>query len=481
MSVSESPGGRATRPCGGSEYDAGRHARSRQKWALALAAVASLMIALDLLVVSTALDTIRADLGTSLATLQWTIIGYSLSFAALLMTGAALGDRFGRRRMFAWGLGLFVSASAGCALAESVGELIAARVVQGIGAALVIPVAVALVSAAYPPERRGKAIGILEGVTGLATIAGPIVGGGVAGGIGWEWIFWINVPIGLVAMGLALTRLDEGFGDDTHLDVRGMLLITGCAVALVWGLVRGNTVGWSSIEVFGALTIGVLLAVAFVAAEMRARQPMLPMGFFRSRGFSMAVAATFFCFAALYGSVFFMAQFLQTGLGYTPFQAGLLLIPWTATLLVVAPLAGALGDRAGERPVLVGGLLLNAVGLAAIARLAEPDSDYWQILLALIVAGVGASAAIPVVQSALIGAVSPRAVGKASGANNMTQEFGGAFGVAILVAVFTASGGYASAEAFIDGFVPAMGACSALALAGAVAAAVLPAQQRPRS
>jgi EmrB/QacA subfamily drug resistance transporter len=451
---------------------------SRQRWTLVLASVASLMIALDLLVVATALSTIRRDLGASVVELQWTVTGYSLSFAALLLTGAALGDRFGRRRMFACGLGLFVAASAACALAGSVGALIAARVVQGVGAALVIPVALALVSAAYPAESRGKAIGILEGVTGLATIAGPIVGGGVAGGIAWEWIFWVNVPIGLAALLLALTRLEESFGDDAALDVRGLILITGGALGLVWGLVRGNTVGWGSLEVVGALAVGALLVAAFVAWELRAAQPMLPMRLFRSRAFSAAVGASLFLFAALYGSVFFLAQFMQTGLGYEPLEAGLLLVPWTATLIVIAPVAGALGDRIGERPLVAGGLALNAAGLAAIAVLADPDLAYGALLAALVVTGIGASAAIPVVQSALIGAVAPSEVGKASGANNMTQELGGAFGVAILVAVFTAAGSYVSAQAFSDGFTPAMGTCAALALAGALVAAALPARKQ---
>ena len=435
------------------------------------------MIALDLLVVSTALNTIRTELGASAVELQWTVTGYSLSFAALLMTGAALGDRFGRRRMFAGGLGLFIAASAACALSGSVEALIADRVVQGVGAALTIPVALALVSAAFPTERRGKAIGILEGVTGLATVGGPIIGGVLAGGIGWEWIFWINVPIGLIAIGLALSGLSESFGADTALDVRGIALITGGALGVVWGLVRGNTVGWASLEIIASLTVGGALIAAFVAWELRAREPMLPMSFFRSRAFSAAGAASFFLFAALYGSVFFMAQFLQTSLGYTPLEAGLLLVPWTATLIVFAPIAGALGDRIGERPLVVGGLAVNAAGLGAIALLAEPGLPYWRLLVALIVTGIGASATIPGVQSALIGAVAPTAVGKASGANNMVQELGGAFGVAILVAVFTAFGGFLSAEAFSDGFAPALGAGAALALAGAMAGAGLPGRE----
>ena len=445
-----------------------------QRWTLALASAASLMVALDLLVVATALSTIRTDLGASVVELQWTVTGYGLSFAALLMTGAALGDRFGRRRMFVVGLALFVAASMACALSGSVGALVAARVVQGVGAALVVPVALALVSAAYPVESRGKAIGILEGVTGLATIAGPVVGGGLAGAIAWEWIFWVNVPIGLIAIVLALSRLDESFGEDTALDLGGLVLVTGGALGVLWGVVRGNTVEWGSIEVVVALTAGVILMGAFVAWELRAREPMLPMGFFRSRAFSAAVGASLLLFAALYGAVYFLAQFMQTGLGYEPLEAGLLLVPWTATLIVVAPLAGALGDKIGERPVIAGGLALNAAGLAAIALIADPGLGYWGLLAALVVTGVGASAAIPVVQAALVGAVSESQVGKASGANNMSQELGGAFGVALLVAVFSAAGGYSSAQGFTEGFALAMATCAALAFAGAIVAALLP-------
>jgi EmrB/QacA subfamily drug resistance transporter len=454
--------------------------QAKRKWALALASIASLMIALDLLVVTTALSTIRTDLGASIEDLQWTVTGYSLSFAALLMTGGALGDRFGRRRMFVVGLAIFVAASSACALAGSIGALIAARVAQGVGAALVIPVALALVSAAYPADERGKAIGILEGVTGLATIAGPVVGGAVSGGIAWEAIFWINVPIGLAAIALALTRLEESHGEDTALDLTGMALASGGALGVVWALVRGNAVGWGSVEVIAALCLGVLLTASFIAWELRARSPMLPMNFFRSRTFTSATAASFLMFATLYGAVFFITQFMQVGLGYEPLDAGLLLVPWTATLLVVAPAAGALSDRIGERPLVVGGLIVQAIGLAAIAIIAETDVPYWSLLIALVVTGIGASAVIPVVQSALIGSVEEVDVGKASGANNFSQELGGAFGVAVLVAVFSAAGAYSSADAFLDGFVPAVAGAAAISLIGATVALGLPGRRLAR-
>ena len=314
-------------------------ARRSTRWVLALTAVGSLMTALDTLVVSTALSTIRLDLGASIEELEWTVNAYNLSFAVLLMTAAALGDRFGRRRLYAVGLGLFVAASAACALAPGAGSLIAARAIQGAGAAFVMSLGLALLSAAFPPERRGTAIGIFSAITGLSVASGPLVGGAVAEGLAWEWIFWLNVPIGLVAIPLVLTRMEESFGGDTALDMRGLALVTGGALGIVWGLVRGNSAGWDNPEVVGTLALGTLLVIAFIAWELRARQPMLPMRFFRSRAFSAGNAAIFFTFASLFGAVFFFAQLLQTALGYGPLGAGLRLMVWTATFITIAPVA----------------------------------------------------------------------------------------------------------------------------------------------
>src|SRR5262245_15758671 len=332
--------------------------KAARAWVLALASVASFMVSLDSQVVAAALNTIRLDLGASIEALEWTVNAYILSFAVLLLTGAALGDRFGRRRMFVAGLGLFTAASAACALAPSVGWLIAARAVQGAGGALVMPLAMALLSVAFPREERGRALGIFTGLTGLALIAGPVVGGAIAEGIAWQWIFWLNLPIGVVLIPLVLARIPESRGADTALDVPGLALVTGGAFGVVWGLMRGNSVGWGSLEVVAALVAGVVLAVAFVGWELGARQPMVPMRFFRSRAFSAGNAAGFCLFASLYGTLFFMAQFLQTAQGHGPLGAGLRLLPWTATLFVVAPLAGVLVGRIGERPLIVGGLLL---------------------------------------------------------------------------------------------------------------------------
>jgi EmrB/QacA subfamily drug resistance transporter len=449
-------------------------ARSARRWVLALTAVASLMVVLDALVVSTALNSIRADLGASIEQLEWTVNAYVLSFAVLLMTAAALGDRLGRRRIFASGLALFAVASAACALAPDVSWLIAARVLQGAGAAMVMPLSLALLSAAFPPELRPKALGVFAGITGLAVPLGPLFGGAVVEGISWPWIFWLNVPIALLLIPLALTRIEESFGPDTAIDAPGLALVTGAAFGLIWGLVRGNPVGWGSAEVLLALALGVLLIGVFVIWELRAHEPMLPMRLFRSRPFSAGNAAVFFHWGSALGAVFFMAQFLQAGLGFGPLEAGLGLMPWGATTVVVPQIVGRLINRFGERPFIVVGLSLNALAMIWIALVAEPDLAYWQIGAPLILSGTGIAMSIAAVQSAVLTSVAPQDIGRASGTFSTMRQLGGAFGVAVLVAVFAGAGSYASAQAFSDGFVAAIAACAAISLVGAGAGLALP-------
>ncbi len=447
-------------------------------WVLALTGIGSLMAALDTLVVSTALSTIRLHLHASVEQLEWTVNAYNLSFAVLLITAAALGDRFGRRNLYAGGLGLFAAASAGCALAPDVGWLIVARTVQGAGAALILPLGLALLSEAFPAERRGAAIGIFSAITGLAVASGPLVGGAIVQGISWEWIFWVNVPIGLLAIPLVLTRMRESRGPQASLDIRGLALVTLGALGIVWGLVRGNQTGWGSFEVLAALSVGILLIAGFIVWELRAREPMLPMRFFRSRAFSAGNAAIFFTFASLFGTVFFYAQLLQTALGYGPLGAGLRLLPYTATFMTVAPIAGALADRIGERPLLVGGLTLQTIGMAWLAVIARPGLAYSHMLAPFLLAGVGVSMAIPAAQNSVVGSVASDAIGKAAAANSMMRELGGVFGIAAAVAIFGATGGYASAQAFTDGFGPAIGVSAGLALAGALVALALPGRRK---
>lgn len=448
-------------------------------WVLALASVGSLMVALDALVVSTALSTIRVQLDASIEELEWTVNAYSLSFAVLLMSGAAFGERFGRTRMFASGLGLFVAASATCALAPSIGWLIAARAVQGAGAALVMPLAFALVSAAFPPELRGRALGIFSGVTGLAVLGGPVVGGAVAEGLAWQWVFWLNVPIGLLLIPLVLGRISESFDPKASLDLGGMVLVTGAALGLVWGLMRGNNAGWASLEVMGALSAGFVFTLAFLVWEHRTSKPMVPLYLFRSRSFSAGNAAGFFLYASLYSAVFFMAQFLQNGLGYGPLDTGVRLLPWTASLFVVAPLVGGLVNRLGERRLTTVGLLLQAAGMGWITLIAKPGLSYPELIVPLMVAGGGVSMAMPATQSAVVGTVAKSELGKASGIFNMLRQLGGVFGIALLVAMFTSTGSFGSAHSFINGFAASIGISAVLSLVGAATAGVGLPRRRP--
>ena len=446
-----------------------------KKWVLVLTSAASFMVALDALVVTTALSTIRADLAASIETLEWIVNAYNLTFAVLLLTGAALGDRFGRRRIFAAGLALFVVASAACALSASAGALIAARAAQGIGAALVMPLAMALLGAAFPREQRGKALGILSGITGIALIAGPVAGGAIAAGVDWRWIFWINLPIGLVILPLIRVRIAESRGPDTALDVGGLILATGAALAAVWGLMRAAGGGWSA-QALGASAIGILLTVAFVAFERRARAPMIPMRLFSLRGFAAGNAAGFTLYASMYGVVFFLPQLLAAQ-GNDALGAGLRLLPWTATLFVFAPIGGALVNRAGERALIVAGLTLQAIGFAWVAVIVTPELAYVWLVPPLVLAGAGVSMAMPAAQNAVLGAVAPAEIGKAAGTFNMLRYLGGAFGIAVLAAAFAANGGLGSAAAFSAGFAWSIAIAAALSLMGALAGLCLPSRK----
>jgi EmrB/QacA subfamily drug resistance transporter len=447
-------------------------------WTLVLASLGVFMTALDTLVVTTALPVLRADLGASLTDLEWTVNAYNLAFACLLLTGAALGDRFGRRRVFALGIAIFTVASAAAALSPSVAALIAARALQGAGAAIVTPLTLTLISEAFPTEKRGLAIGLWGGIAGLAVAAGPVVGGAVAGGISWQWIFWLNVPVGLVVIPLAVSRLSESFGPRPELDLVGLGLAGAGALGMTWGIVRADAAGWGSAEVVASLVGGLALVAAFVAWERRAPSPMMPVALFRDRGFATANAVSFLMLAALFGVLFLMAQFLQTALGHSPLEAGVRLLPWTAAPVVIAPLAGALADRFGNRPFMALGLALQAIGLGWVALIAEPGMGYGQLGIALTVAGVGISMCFPTVANAVMGSVPLSQAGVASGTNSMVRELGGVLGIAVLASVFAREGVYESPQAFVDGFAQALWVGVGLSAVGAVAAILVPGRRR---
>jgi EmrB/QacA subfamily drug resistance transporter len=452
--------------------------RTLQRWVLVLTSASALMVALDALVVSTALTTMQRDLHASLETLEWTVNAYNLSFAVLLMTAAALGDRWGRRRLLVCGLAGFTVASAACALAPDVGWLIAARAVQGAGSACVMPEAMAMLTTAFPAEQRGRALGVFSALIGLAVVGGPLAGGAVTEGLAWQWIFWLNVPIGLVVIPLVLTRTPESFGLRRSLDVAGLGLAAVAAFGLVWGLVRGNSAGWGSAEVLVALAVGVVTFGLFVAWELRAPEPMLPMRYFRSGAFAAGNAAAFLMYATLMSAVFFVSQYLQVVFRYGPLGAGLRILPWTATLFVAAPVSGVLTDRYGPRGLLSTGLALQAIGLGWVAVNASQHQGYGSSVAALVVAGAGVTMAMPAAQSAVLGAVPPTAIGKASGTFNMLRQLGGVFGIALLAAVFAARGSYASAASFNRGFAPALGVAAALSAIGAAVALGTPGRRR---
>jgi len=447
---------------------------SDSTWVLVLASAANLMVGLDALVVSTALTEIGRELGTSIEALEWTVNAYALSFAAFLLTAAVLGDRFGRRRLFVAGLVLFVAASSACALASSIGWLIAARAVQGVGAAIVMPLALAQISVAFPPARRGWALGIYSSFAGLSAVLGPIVGGVVTEGLAWRWIFWVNLPIGLVAAALAVARLRENFGAKEAIDLPGLVLATGGAFGLVWGLVRANAAGWGSLEILSSLAGGALLVLLLVAWELRSAQPMIPMRFFRLRAFAAGNAAMFFLNGAFMSALFFMAQFQQAALGAGPLTAGLRLLPWGVAVILGARNALGFAKRFGDASVIALGLAVQAAGLAWIALIADPGMAYAGMIPPMILTGAGFAVAVTIAQKAVVGAVAMPDIGKASGTLSTIRQLGGAFGVALAVVVFARAGSHATPMAFSQGFAAANGVAAMLSLAGAGAGLLLP-------
>jgi EmrB/QacA subfamily drug resistance transporter len=446
-------------------------------WTLVLTSVAFFMVNLGLVVVVTALPAMRHDLGGNLSTLGWIINAYGLAFGAGVITAAAVGDRIGRVRVFAGGIALFTMGSVICALAQNTPVLIGGRVVQGIGAATIMPLSLTILSAAFPPERRGAVIGLWGGIAGIGVAAGPLIGGAVTQGLDWHWVFWVNVPLGVVLTVLSLVFLRESRGPSIRLDLVGVGLFTLGALALIWGLVRGNDAGWSSSEVLGSFAVGALAVAGFAIWELRTSAPMVPLRLFASATFAAANLTGFLLVAALLASAFLIAQFFQFGLRYSPLEAGIRILPWTATPIVVSPLAGALSDRIGRRPLMAGGMLLAAVGLSWIALISSTAVDYAQLVLPLLLVGVGISAALPTTPAAVLNSVAPADIGKASGVSGTLQRFGGVFGVAVATTVFTSHGHLGTPMTFIAGFRPALATTAGFALVAGLSALAVTARR----
>jgi EmrB/QacA subfamily drug resistance transporter len=446
----------------------------RNGWTLGIVSIALFMVVLDNLVVSVALPTIHRDLGASIQSLEWTVNAYVLAYAVLLLTGAALGDRFGRRRMFLIGMAVFTVASAAAALAPSTGLLVAARAVQGSGAAIVTPLTLTLLAEAFPAARRGMAIGVWSGISGIAVAIGPLVGGAVVQGISWHWIFWINVPIGLALIPLAARQLRESRGPYGKLDLPGLAFASSGAFGVVFGLVRSQSLGWTSPTVLASLIGGLLLLAAFVAVELRTREPMLPMSFFAKRSFSVTNVVSLSMYFGMFGSIFFLSQYMQNVLHNTPLQAGLKLLVWTGASMVVAPLAGVFSERLGSRPFMFAGLSLQALALGWLATMASTHLSYSRMIVPFVMAGAGMALVFAPSANAVLSSVRTEQAGQASGANNAIREVGGVLGVAVLASVFTAAGGYSSPQAFVNGLLPAMWVGASVLAAGALIVLALP-------
>ncbi|WP_207782591.1 DHA2 family efflux MFS transporter permease subunit [Phytoactinopolyspora limicola] len=452
--------------------------RSRIVWTLVLTSTATFMAALDNLVVTTALPVIREDLSASIGELGWVVNGYTLPFACLLLLAAAMGDRFGRRRVFAAGVVVFTAASAWAALASSTESLIAARAAQGAGAAALLPLSLTLISAAVPANRRGMAFGIWGAVNGVAVASGPLVGGTITEHISWHWIFWLNVPIGVLLLPLVLTRLAESRGPNSRLDIVGTALASAGLFGIVFAIVRGHEVGWSSSQVVLGFTAGAALLIGFVRWELHTPAPLLPMRFFRSRAFTAINIAGLLMFFGAFGSIFLLTQFLQFIQGFSPQEAGLRMLPWTVMPMFVAPLAGIVSDRIGGRPLVIGGFLSMAAGLGWLALVADPVVSYGSQLPGFVLAGLGMGLFFAPASAILMESVAPAEQGIASGVNNSVREVGGALGVAVLASVFAARGGYETPQLFTDGLVPALWLGVGALVAAAVAMLWMPTRRR---
>jgi EmrB/QacA subfamily drug resistance transporter len=443
---------------------------SSQGTTVLLTAVAYFMVALDALVVVTALPSIHRSLGGGISTLQWTISAYTIAFGAGILTASAIGDRVGRRRVYVAGLALFTAASAACALAPTTPVLVAFRAVQGVGAAIVMPLGLTILTAAFPQQKRGAVVGIWGGVAGLGVAAGPLIGGAITQGLSWHWIFWVNVPIGLAATVGAATRLAESHGPRGRLDVPALVFVSAGVGALIWGVVQGGQDGWGSTQNLIGLVAGALSLGAFVWREARTQEPMIPLHLFTRASFASAVSTQFFMSASIFSAAFLTSQFFQFALGDSPLVTGLRFLPWTATPLVVAPIAGALSDRVGPRSLIVPGLLMQAGGFAWMVTLAATSADYTSFVAPFIVAGVGISMALPCVTAGGLNAVPPALLGKAAGTLNTMQQFGAVFGVAVVTAVFNAHGSLAGPAAVTSGYRPALAVAACASLIGTLAA-----------
>jgi EmrB/QacA subfamily drug resistance transporter len=445
---------------------------NRKWWTLGAVSLGLFMIMLDNTVVNVALPTIQRDLGARLSELEWIVSGYALTFAAFLLTGGKLADQFGRRRVFVVGLVIFAGASLACALAPSAGFLIGARVVQGVGAALMNPATLSIISATFPPRQRGTAIGIWVGVSATALAIGPLVGGLLTEHAGWSSIFYVNVPVGAVAVLAGLLLIDESkdTSQEQRLDLPGLVTSGLGLFSLTYGLIEANNHGWTSGRIVGAFAVAAILLAAFVVLELRQRLPMLDLSLFRNGTFAGANTVVLLVTLAMFGIFFFVSLYMQNVLGYSAVQAGAAFLPLTLLVVLVAPIAGRISDRVGSRALMATGMTLVATQLVYFSTLGAHES-YWALVPGMLLGGFGMPAVMTPASAAALSGVPVDKAGVGSAVLNSSRQVGGSLGIALMGAIMVHEiGGSRSPETFVHGLSVALMVAAAIAVAGALVA-----------
>jgi len=450
----------------------------RKWWTLAAVSFGLFMIMLDNTVVNVALPAIQEDLGADLSQLQWIVTGYALTFAALMLIGGKLADAYGRRLIFVIGIVVFTGASLWCGLADSGEMLIAARVVQGAGAALMNPATLSIIAATFPPRQRGMAIGIWAGVSALALAIGPLVGGLLTEHLSWHWIFFVNVPVGAVAIVASYLLITES-RDETHesLDLPGLGTSALGLFALTYGLIEANEYGWTSARIVGSFVVAVVALTSFVVIERRRRSPMLDLSLFRSGTYTGANVAMLLVALAMFGVFFFVSLYMQNVLGYSAVQAGAAFLPMTVLIILVAPIAGKLSDKHGSRWLMTGGMVLLGIQLLYLSQLG-PDADFWDLLPGFVVGGLGMALAMTPTAAAATRAVPVHKSGVGSAVLNAMRQVGGSIGVALMGAIVAhEAAGKPGIEGFMAGFERALFVAALIAFAGSIVAFALVRQE----
>jgi EmrB/QacA subfamily drug resistance transporter len=461
---------------------------NKKWWTLAAVSFGLFMIMLDNTIVNVALPTIERSLHLKISELEWVVTGYALTFGALMLTGGKLADLMGRRAIFVLGLVIFTLSSLACGLAGSASVLIGARVVQGVGAALMNPATLSIITVTFPPKQRGTAIGIWAGISALALAIGPLTGGLIVENLNWNWIFFINVPIGVLAILAAFAFIPESrdTSAEQRPDLAGQFTSALGLFALSYGLIEANGYGWTSSRILGAFALAVVSLAAFVVLEMRQRLPMLDLSLFRNRGFAGANTVMGFVGLAMFGIFFYVSLYVQQVLGYSPVQAGASFLPWTVLIILLAPVAGKLSDRLGPRRFVTTGMAIIAGSMVVFSRVGL-GASYWQLLPGMLLGGLGMSIAMAPTTAAAMHSVRPEKAGVGSAVLNSMRQVGGSLGIAIMGAI-VASGissslasGHSRPVAFVNGYHHAVEVSALIALAGAVIAFTTLGQARSRT